>query len=121
MIMIGTKLLLSDNSGARGVRCIKIYNSRVGMLGDIILVSVIHTISREKSKAKKGKMYRALITECAKQTDRRDGSSIAFSQNKVIILSANNQPLATRLTGLLPNEFREKGFSKILTLGAKVV
>jgi len=121
MVQIGTILSVSDNSGAKKARCIKVYGRKVAGIGHYILVSVQSTIARQKSKAKKGSMYRALVTECVKNTSRRDGSYFSLQENKIILLSNQNQPLASRLTGILTNELRGISQSKLLTLSNRTL
>lgn len=66
MIQQQTILRVSDNSGARTVRCIKVlggFKRQYAKLGDIIVVSVqkLRNRSRKTSKVKKKEVYRALI------------------------------------------------------------
>lgn len=66
MIQQQTILKVSDNSGAKLVRCIKVvggFRRKVASIGDIIIVSIIQLRNKSKltSKVKKGEVYKALV------------------------------------------------------------
>jgi large subunit ribosomal protein L14 len=122
MIMIGTRLQVSDNSGAKIVECIKILNNlQSASIGDIIIVSVKETIAKQKSKVEKGGVYKAIIVETVKGVQRKDGSVLKFSRNSVVILSPQGAPIGTRILGLVTYELRKRNQSKILSLASIVV
>lgn len=59
MILVGSKLKVSDNSGAKRVQCIKIlgkHSKSPGILGDFIVVSVKQLRSKGNIRVKK-KIY----------------------------------------------------------------
>jgi large subunit ribosomal protein L14 len=122
MIQIGTRLQVSDNSGAKIVECIKVLNKlKFASIGDIIIISVKDTIPKQKSKVEKGGIYKALIVETVQGAQRKDGSSIKFGRNSVVILSQQGIPIGTRILGLVTYELRKKNQSKILSLASHVV
>jgi large subunit ribosomal protein L14 len=122
MILVGTRLQVSDNSGAKIVECIKVLNKlQSASLGDIIIVSVKETIAKQKSKVEKGGVYKALIVETAQGLQRKDGSVIQFARNSVVILSAQGTPVGTRILGLVTYELRKRNQSKVLSLATTVV
>jgi large subunit ribosomal protein L14 len=66
MIQQQSILKVSDNSGAKTVRCLKIlggFKKKYARLGDIIIVSVqqLRNKSKKTSKVKKREVYKALI------------------------------------------------------------
>jgi large subunit ribosomal protein L14 len=122
MIHIGTRLQVSDNSGAKIVECIKILNKlQSASIGDTIIISVKDTIAKQKSKVEKGGVYKALIVETVKGVRRKDGSSLKFGRNSVVILSPQGIPIGTRILGLVTYELRRKNHSKILSLASLVL
>ena len=122
MIQIGTRLQVSDNSGAKSVECIKVLNKlKSASIGDIIVISVKSTISKQKSKVDKGGVYKALIVETLTGAQRKDGSSIQFGRNSVVLLSQQGGPIGTRILGLVTYELRKKNQSKILSLASYVL
>ena len=122
MIIIGTRLQVSDNSGAKIVECIKVLNKlQSASIGDTIIISVKETIAKQKSKVEKGGIYKALIVETAKGVQRKDGSVLKFARNSVVILSPQGTPIGTRILGLVTYELRKRNQSKILSLASLVV
>jgi large subunit ribosomal protein L14 len=122
MIYVGTKLQVSDNSGAKKVECIKVLNKRQSaFIGDIIIVSIKSTTPKQKTKAEKGSIYKALVVETQNGVLRKDGSSIKFARNSVVLLTAQGIPLGTRILGLVTYELRKTNQSKILSLASSVL
>ena len=124
MIYVGTQLKVSDNSGAKKVECIKILGKKSGspaLLGDIIVVSVKEALPKHKSKVQKGDVYKAVVVETKQGVQRKDGSSLKFSQNSAILLSpSSSDPLGTRVLGRVTYELRKKNQTKILSLASHV-
>ena len=120
---MGTKLKVSDNSGAKIVECLKIVGKKsngVGSIGDIIVVSVKHLIFKQKSKIEKGGVYKALITETKKGVKRKDGSLIRFSDNYAVLLTAQGNLTGSRVIGRATYELRKRNQAKVLSLAAGV-
>ena len=122
MIYVGTKLQVSDNSGAKIVECIKILNKlQFASIGDSIIVSIKETIAKQKSKVDKGGIYKAIIVETVHGVQRKDGSSLKFGRNSVVVLSAQGTPIGTRILGLVTYELRQRSQSKILSLASVII
>ena len=122
MIIVGTRLQVSDNSGAKSVECIKLLsNLQSACIGDTIIVSIKDTIAKQKSKVEKGGVYKALIVETVAGVQRKDGSVLKFARNSVVLLSAQGSPIGTRILGLVTYELRKRNQSKILSLASTVV
>lgn len=129
MINVQTILKVSDNSGARFAKCIKIYGQskkKKAKIGDIILVSVIKHIPKEqqinkinrKRKVLKGNMYKAIIVRTKKKQTRLSNEKISFSDNAIILLKDKDNLLCTRVFGPVAKELRALGFMKIISLSA---
>jgi len=119
MIQVGTNLFVADNSGARNVRCIKVLHKpkqQMGYTGATLVVSVQSLVRKQKSKVKKGHMYRAIVCETKRMKPRADGSLLRCSRNTVILLSLQNNPIGSRIQGLTPYELRVKNHMKLLSL-----
>jgi large subunit ribosomal protein L14 len=52
---------------------------------------------------------------------RKDGSTIKFDDNAVVLVDKNNQPRGTRIFGPVARELREKNFMKIVSLAPEVL
>ena len=122
MIQVGTTLAISDNSGAKKARCIKILKKTKknnAQIGDLIVVSLQETNPKNKSKTlKKGQLFKAVILETKKPKRRQDGTSYNFQRNAPALLSAQGSPLGTRVQGSVPFEVRENNFMKLLVLAS---
>jgi large subunit ribosomal protein L14 len=122
MIQMQTELEVADNSGAKLVMCIKVLGGskkRYASIGEIIVVSIRETIAN--SKVKKGDVARAVIVRVRKEKRRRDGSYIRFDTNAVVLVSAQGEPVGTRVFGPVARELRGKKFAKIISLAPEVL
>jgi large subunit ribosomal protein L14 len=122
MIQVETKLKVADNSGAKLLSCIKVLGGskrRYASVGDIVVVSVKEAIPN--SKVSKGSVMRAVIVRTAKEIRRPDGSHIKFDDNSAVLISAQNEPIGTRIFGPVARELRAKRFMKIISLAPEVL
>ncbi|WP_010598424.1 50S ribosomal protein L14 [Rickettsiella massiliensis] len=122
MIMMQSELDVADNSGARRVVCIKVLGGskrRYAGVGDIIRVSVKEAVPR--GKVKKGDVCFAVVVRTRKGVRRADGSVLRCDSNACILLSAQKQPIGSRVFGPIPRELRTDQFMKIISLAAEVL
>src|SRR5699024_7754891 len=111
----------ADNSGASEVRCIKVLGGshpRYARVGDIIKVTVKDAIPR--GRVKKGDVLNAVVVRTRKGVRRGDGSLIRFDRNAAVLLTAQNEPVGTRIFGPVTRELREK-FMRIISLAPEVL
>jgi len=122
MIQLRTNLEVADNSGAKRVQCIKVLGGtrrKFASIGDIIVVSVKEAIPN--ANVKKKDVCRAVIVRTKKEIRRKDGSSIKFDNNSVVLIDDQMNPKGTRIFGPVARELREKDFMKIISLSPEVV
>ncbi|MGC8763180.1 MAG: 50S ribosomal protein L14 [Acidobacteriota bacterium] len=123
MIQMGTILEVADNSGAKKLSCIRMKGGsttgRYAGLGDVITCSVKE--AAPQSAIKKGKVVKAVIVRCVKETRRRDGSYIRFDNNAAVLVDDKGEPVGTRVFGPVARELREKRFMKIVSLAPEVI
>ena len=122
MIQMQSMLDVADNSGARSVMCIKVLGGshrRYAGIGDIIKVSVKEAIPR--GKVKKGDVVDAVIVGTKKGVRRPDGSLIRFDSNAAVLLTAQHEPIGTRIFGPVTRELRSEQFMKIVSLAPEVL
>jgi len=122
MIQPRTILTISDNTGARIARCIKVLGGskkRYGRIGDIIIVSIRDAMPG--GSVKKGDVARAVIIRTAKEMRRKDGSYIRFDQNAAVLIDDQKEPRGTRIFGPVARELRDKEFMKIVSLAPEVI
>ena len=122
MIQMQSMLDVADNSGARAVMCIKVLGGshrRYAGIGDIIKVSVKDAIPR--GKVKKGDVLDAVVVRTQKGVRRPDGSVIRFDSNAAVLLTAQHEPIGTRIFGPVTRELRSEQFMKIVSLAPEVL
>ena len=126
MIQQQTILKVSDNSGAKTVRCIRVlggFRKKHAKLGDSIIVSVqqLRNKSKSTSKVKKGDVYKALIIRTKIPYKKRDGSQMWFSENSVVLINKQENPICTRIIGPLPKLFKKKKFQKFISMSSGLI
>lgn len=128
MIQQKTILKVSDNSGVKTVKCIKIlggFQKRYAKVGSIIVVSVqkLRKKTKKPSKIKKGNIYKALIIKTQTRQKKKDGS-ISYStasKNSVVLLTKKGNPVGTRILELIPFSLRKKKLTKIISISPGLI
>jgi large subunit ribosomal protein L14 len=88
MILKGTKLNYSDNSGVKTMVCVRLVGGSIKKAvntGELVRI-VVKTV-RNKKKIVKKKMYLALMVGTKKKQTRPDGSCIQFHNNRAVLLN----------------------------------
>jgi large subunit ribosomal protein L14 len=121
MIQQQTILKVSDNSGAKTVKCIKVlggFKRKVAKIGDVIVVSVqqLRNKSRITSKVQAGEIYRALIIRTRSRILKKDGSNYHFNENAVSLMNKQGKPIATRIIGPVSKRLRKGRFLKFASI-----
>ena len=122
MIQMQTSLDVADNSGARRVQCVKVLGGskrKTASVGDTIVVTVKEAVPR--GKVRKGELHRAVIVRTAKEIRRPDGSAIRFDRNAAVLISAQGEPIGTRIFGPVTRELRARRYMKIISLAPEVL
>lgn len=122
MIQMQTVIDVADNSGAKRIRCIKVLGGskrKYARLGDLIVASVKE--AAPDGNVKKKELVRAVIVRTAKEQRRDDGSYIKFDRNAAVLLTAQDEPIGTRIFGPVARELREKAFMRIISLAPEVL
>ncbi len=122
MIQMQTNLDVADNSGAKRVQCIKVLGGskrKYASVGDVIVVSVKEAIPR--GRVKKGEIVKAVVVRTAKDIQRADGSAIRFDRNAAVLVTAQLEPIGTRIFGPVTRELRAKKHMKIISLAPEVL
>jgi large subunit ribosomal protein L14 len=122
MIQIRTRLDIADNSGAKYATMIGVIGRRgklIAEIGDVITAAVKEAIP--EGTVKKGEVVKAVIVRTKSPIRRKDGSSVKFSSNAMVIIDNAKNPRGTRIFGPVARELRERDFTKILSLAPEVV
>jgi large subunit ribosomal protein L14 len=121
MIQPQTKLIVTDNTGARKIMCIRVLgnNKIYAEIGDIIIGVVKDALPN--MPVKKSDVVRAVVVRTKKTIVRKDGTAVRFDDNAAVIIGAENNPRGTRIFGPIAREIREKNFMKIVSLALEVI
>lgn len=126
MIQQESILKVADNSGAKTVKCIKVFGGfkkRYARLGDIIAISVqqLRNKSKSTSKVLKGGVFRALVVRTKKQYTKKDGSSFLLEENAVVLINKQGNPIGTRVLGPISKVLKKKKFMKFISLSIGLI
>jgi large subunit ribosomal protein L14 len=126
MIQVGTSLKIIDNSGAKKVLCLKVYNGykrRYAVVGDVILISVktLRKRRRFSSKVKKGGMHKALIVRTRSSLKTHSCDLTHFTDNAAVLITLKNKLVGTRIFGSLPKVLRFTKFLRLVSVSAGFV
>lgn len=124
MVQKESNLVVADNTGAKIVRIFTQYGGsikRTSYVGDIVKCAVKSALPH--GKIKKGDVVKGVIVRVKKPYQRKDGSTISFDDNAVVLISDDGSPKGTRVFGPIAREIREKGegFMKIISLAEEVI
>ena len=123
MIQQESRLIATDNSGARQLLCIRVLGGshrRYARVGDVIIASV--KTANPAGAVKRRAIVKAVVVRTKSPLNRKDGSSIKFDDNAAVLLAEDDKsPRGTRIFGPVPRELREKGYSRIISLAPEVL
>ena len=123
MIQSETLLRVTDNSGAKKVKCIKVlggFRRKFANLGDLIVVSIqrVKQHKKKKIKVKEGEVVHALVVRTKSRLIRQNSTQLQCQENSVVLITNKNKPIATRVLGPVPRELRHSKFMKVASLSA---
>ena len=112
MIQQQTILKVSDNSGAKTVKCIKVlggFKKRVAKVGDVIVVTIreLRDNLPPKCKLKKGQIHKAIVVRTKKSVTNKNHTFTHFNDNAIILLSRKNKIIATRILGPISKKLKK--------------
>jgi large subunit ribosomal protein L14 len=116
---------VADNTGALLVRLFAVngknHRRSVGV-GDTAMGSV--QAATPNAKVGKGSKVKVIIVTTKRKIQRKDGSSVRFSENRCVIVNKGTLDLVgTRVFGPVARELRDKGdeYKKIISLAEEVL
>lgn len=123
MIQSETFLRVTDNSGAKKVKCIKVlggFRRKFANLGNLIVVSIrqVKQHKKKKIKVKEGEVTHALVVRTKSRLVRQNSTQLQCQENSVVLMTNKNKPIATRVLGPVPKELRHSKFMKVASLSA---
>lgn len=122
MIYSETKLNVTDNTGAKIVKCLKVLRASKssGAKPSSIIIASVRKLKLSK-KLLKGQICRGVLIRGKKNVQRSTGLSIKFADNSLILIDAKNMPLGSRIFGPVYNELKLGDFSKIISLSKNII
>lgn len=123
MIQQESRVNVADNSGARELLVIRVLGGskrRYAGVGDVVVGTI--KSANPQGAVKAHEVVRAVVVRTAKEWRRKDGSTVKFDDNAVVILDADGtNPRGTRIFGPVARELRERGYMKIVSLAPETV
>ena len=122
MIIMGTILDVADNSGAKKAFMIGVIGrsgKSTAEIGDIITCSIKE--ATPAAEVKKGEVVKGVVVRTAYPILRKDGTTLRFDNNAVVIIDKDKNPRGTRVFGPVARELRRKNFMKIISLAPEVI
>src|SRR3990167_6700664 len=119
MIQVQTMLKVADNTGAKRVKCIRVFGGhkkRYASVGEIIKEAEPH------AAVKDGDIAHAVVVRTKKEIRRPDGVYVRFDENACVIIDKDKkEPRGTRIFGPVARELKQLGFIKIASLAPEVL
>ena len=123
MIQQESRLIATDNSGARQLLCIRVLGGsgrRYARVGDIIVASV--KTANPAGGVKRKSLVKAVVVRTRTPIRRQDGSTVRFDDNAAVVLAEDDKtPRGTRIFGPVPRELRDRGYNRIISLAPEVL
>jgi len=127
MIRISTTLSVVDNSGAKKIKCIKIFRFKKnpGSEGILIRGSIksIRSSKRSTVRVKKGDVCIALVTrtKISRFYTKVVPHSVSFNQNNAVLLNKQYKLIGTRITTPFSIFFRQTKFLRLTFLTSGLI
>ena len=122
MLQSGSRIKITDNTGAKEILCINIPGrgrKKYARIGDI--VSGVVKGADPQGMIKDAEKVRALIVRTKKELRRKDGSYIRFDDNAAVIIEKTGNPKGSRIFGPVAREIKESGYGKIASMAGEVL
>ncbi|EOR00345.1 hypothetical protein J056_000883 [Wallemia ichthyophaga EXF-994] len=137
--MLGLKSTMNiiDNSGALVAEVINVLKvksgSGIGSVGDecVVVIQSAKPIPANlnisanspaaANKIRKGDIRRAVIVRTKQQIRRPDGRFVRFDDNAGVLINPKKELLGSRISGVIANEVRQKGWGKIASVAPKLL
>jgi large subunit ribosomal protein L14 len=123
MVIVGTRIVAADNSGARFLEVIKVLGShkrKQATVGDKVVVAVKNSAKRKKVKVHD--VCTGIIIRHKRNYRRYTGFMISFTTNCVALIDKRRGgPMGTRIFGPYLYEMRRKKYIKFLQIASCII
>lgn len=121
MIQEQTTIKITDNSGAKMAKCIKVLNKKSkAFIGDLIIVSIIQLNKNiqniQASKMKKGSIFLAIVVGLKKIRNKQKSNLLLTHENSICLLNKQKKLLASRISMPISKEVKKKKLFKVGSL-----
>jgi large subunit ribosomal protein L14 len=125
VILPSTVVITMDNSGARRVKCIRVYKKpgiSYAIIGDTLLVIIVRLRNRGLIRVKRGEFHTCVVVRISSRIFRKkNGYFFKFDSNTVLMLTKKGLPIGTRIFGPCSKELIHKGFNRIVSLCSSIL
>lgn len=123
MIQSNTIFRVSDNSGAKRLKCIKVrggFKRKCAYISDLVVGSIqnVKQHKKKKIKVKEGEVSYALVIRTRAKTFRKNFSRYCCQENAVVLMTNKKKPVATRVVGPVSKELRNSKFMRVASLSS---
>jgi large subunit ribosomal protein L14 len=122
MIQMRTLFEVADNTGAKKASMIGVIGRNgtlIGQVGDIVSANIKE--ATPTATVKRGTVVKGVIVRTKSAIRRKDGTTLRFDTNALVIIDNQKNPIGTRIFGPVPRELRDKDFMKIISLAPEVI
>lgn len=116
MSVIRTHFNVTDNSGITRILVVQnlINNNKYPKLGDLV-VGVVKKV-KDKSSLNVPSIVYAVVIRLKNKTILKQGLSLRFGDNSVVLVDKNLNPISSRIFGVVPRSIKDKGCLKFNSL-----
>lgn len=129
MIKVGSLLKVTDNSGAKTAKCIKIlggYKKKVAKNGDIVVVAIQKLrvniqkahLNKKILKVQNKDIFKGLILRTKNNIYIKQNIKYKFKSNCIALMDKQENPLGTRIFGFISKRIKKR-FPKFVSLSLK--
>ncbi|CAK9883188.1 unnamed protein product [Sphagnum jensenii] len=94
-------------------------NWKYAHIGDIIIAMVKEAIPN--MPLQKSKVIRAVVVRTCKELKHKNGTSVQFDDNVVVVINQKGKPKGTHIFSPIAQELQESNFMKIVSLAPKIL
>jgi len=117
-----SKVNVSDNSGVKLGKCVKILKASRkvgGKPGNLVVLSARRV--KHSKWLTKGEVCKGVIIRMRKNTSRYTGLFIRSFDNSIVLVDQKSIPLATRIFGPILKELKYENFPKVVSLARTII
>lgn len=122
MIGINTYVKVIDTCGAHHAKIFRVLGKKYesAKVADFVVVAI--KSATPNKKVKKHEVKKGILVQTKKWIYRKHlGINLSFDVNSVVILGRNNNPVGTRIKGVVTRELRKHNLTKLMIMAPAVI